>query len=127
VQALVAWLGEQEAAGRPAVAPRAAGLLVEGLHGLGHGLVADRAHVCLVHAHPERVRGDHQRHVASHETPLRLGALLASQAGVVDEGLDAQRSPEPGCERLAAGPGAGVDDRRQGLGLGQRRGDLRVL
>ena len=93
VQPLVAALGEQERPRRPAVAARAAGLLVVGLQRARDGLVAHRAHVGLVDAHPERVRGDDHLDLARHESPLGLGAVLARQAGVVGERLDPARVP----------------------------------
>ena len=62
VQPLVALLGEQQAAGRQAVAPASAGLLVIGLERAGDSGMADGADVGLVDPHPERVgRDDHPR------------------------------------------------------------------
>ena len=72
--------GEQQAARRLPVAPRAAGLLVVGLERARDALVADRPHVGLVDAHPERVGGDDDRRLAGHEAPLRLGPRVARQA-----------------------------------------------
>ena len=126
VQPLVLPRGEQQAARRPAVAARTAGLLVVGLDRAGDALVADGAHVGLVDAHPERVGGDHDRRLAGHEPALRLGARLARQAGVVGDDLDAQLGPEPGGEPLALRARARVDDPRQRARLGQRGGDAPV-
>ena len=72
--------GEQQAARGLAVAARAAGLLVVGLDRARDALVADRPHVGLVDAHPERVGRHHHRRLAGHEAPLRLGAQLAVRA-----------------------------------------------
>src|SRR5437868_2499899 len=47
VQALVALLGEEQTARRGAVAARAAGLLVVGLHRPGHAGVGHRPHIGL--------------------------------------------------------------------------------
>ena len=119
-------VAKSEAAGGLAVAPGAAGLLVVGLERARDALVADGAHVGLVDAHAERVGGDDDRRLAGHEAPLRLGARLAGQAGVVDDRLDAELARQPIGEPLALRARARVDDPGQRAGLGERGGDPAV-
>ena len=68
---LSAALGEQQRPRRRAVAPGAPGLLVVGLDRRRDARVGDRAHVGLVDAHAERVRGHDDLDLAGHEAPLR--------------------------------------------------------
>ena len=49
----------------------------------------DRAHVGLVDAHAEGVRGDDDVGLAAHERVLRRGALVGGHAGVVGGGVQA--------------------------------------
>ena len=86
-----------------------------------------RPDVGLVDAHAERVGGDDDLDLAIHEAPLRLGAGVAGQAGVVGGDLDAQRAGERLGERVGAAPRPGVDDRRAGRRVFQRGGDPAVL
>ena len=105
MQALVARRREQQAAGRRAVAPGAARLLVVRLDRAGHRLVADRPHVGLVDAHAERVRRHDDVDLAGHEAPLRLGARVARQARVVGEHRSC-RAPAPAAPRACRTPRA---------------------
>ncbi len=123
VQALVAVSGEEEAARRLPVAARAAGLLVVGLERLGDGRMADGSYVSLVDAHPEGVRRDDDVHLAVHEAPLRFGALLALEAGMVGRNGTPETSREKARERVAARARARVDDRRPGGRVGEDRCD----
>jgi hypothetical protein len=123
VQPLVARRGEQQAAGGPAVAPGAAGLLVVGLERPGHALVADRPHVGLVDAHAEGVRGDHDLGLAGHEAPLCGGAGLARHARVVGGHRHRQLAGQAARQPVALRARAGVDDRRPGLGRLERGDD----
>ena len=106
-----------------AVAPRAAGLLVVGLDRGRDGLVADRPHVGLVHAHPERVGGDDDGRGAVHEAPLHVRAQLPRQPCVIGDHLHAELPPQPVGEPVRLRARARVDDRRQRALLGQGRGD----
>ena len=112
-------------AGR-AVAPGAAGLLVVGLDRARHRLVADRAHVGLVDAHPERVGRHDDVDVAVHEAPLRVGALLARQARVVGHHRRAELVRQPRRQLVALRARARVDDRGQRARLLERRRDAAV-
>ncbi len=100
MQPLVARLGEQQAARRPAVAPGAAGLLVVALDRLRHRLVADRAHVGLVDAHAERVRRHDDTRLSAHERALHRRAPFPLQPRVVD-GNRLARATAPASWRAA--------------------------
>jgi hypothetical protein len=89
--------------------------------------VADRPHVGLVDAHAERVRRDDHVDVAGHEPPLRLGARVARQARVVGEHGLAERAREPLGQLVGARARPGVDDRREGALLRQRRDEPPLL
>ena len=81
---------EQEDLGRLAVAPRATGFLIVGLERSRHGVVHDDAHVRLVDAHPERVRGNDGANVAIHEGGLDVVAMRIVEPGVIGERRDAR-------------------------------------
>ena len=85
------------------------------------------AHVRLVDAHPERVRRHHHRRLAGHERALRLGARFALHPGVVGRHGPPELRAQPLRGRLRLLAGAGVDDRRQRIGLGQQRQRRRLL
>jgi hypothetical protein len=88
--------------------------------------VADRPHVRLVDAHAERVRRHDDRRVPGHKAPLRLGAGLAREPGVIGDRLDAELRREPRGEPLAVRPRARIDDAGQRARLGERGGDPAV-
>ena len=111
--------GEQQAARGLAVASGAARLLVVGLERLGHGGVADGAHVGLVDPHAEGVGGDDDLDLIGHEGALGAVAGLAVEAGVVGGDADAERAPQRVRQLLGARARPGVDDRRAGRGVGQ--------
>ena len=74
VERLVPVLGQQQRTRRCAVASPSAGLLVVGLERGRHRGVHHRAHVRLVHTHPERVGGADDANVIGQEAALDLGA-----------------------------------------------------
>ena len=113
-------------AGR-AVASGAARLLVVGLQRPRHARVDDRAHVRLVHAHPEGVGGADHPHVVGEEAALHRRAPLAVEAGVVGRRLLAEGGAQLPGQLLRARPRAGVHDRRQRIRLAQRLRHQRPL
>ena len=74
---------DEDAVGRAAVAPGAARLLVVALQVARHVVVDDEAHVGLVDAHAEGVRGHHDRGAVVEEVVLVLAPLLRREARVV--------------------------------------------
>ena len=76
---------QEEYFGRLPVAAGATGLLIVCLERARHGMVHDHAHVRLVDAHAERVRGDDGADVAIHERRLHVVPVRIVQAGVVRE------------------------------------------
>src|SRR4029453_11961294 len=93
----IALVEEEDAAGRVAVAPRAAGLLEVALERRRRLIVDDVADVGLVDAEAERARRHHHDALAlAHEPPLVLGAVLVAHLSVVARGRDLdQPKPEP--------------------------------
>ena len=73
----------------------------------------DRAHVRLVHPHPERVGGHHHPDVVVQEAPLHGRAPLTVEPGVVRKRLLAQFVGEPLGDLLRPRARARVDDRWQ--------------
>ncbi len=121
VQALVALLGEQQAAGRGAVPPGSAGLLVIGLERARHGGVTDGPHVRLVDSHAEGVGRDEHRHLARHEPLLSRGPHLPGKPRVVGGHVLAQGAREQLSHLLTRAAGPGVHDRGQRIRLAQCR------
>ena len=106
--------GQQDRARRQAVAARAAGLLVVGLEARRQRPVPDRAHVGLVDAHAERVRGDDDVGVPAHERVLARRARPGVHPGVVGDGAQILGGEQRG-DLLGALAGAAVHDGRSVL------------
>ena len=83
----------------------------------------DGAHIRLVDAHAEGVRGHHDWRLARHERALRLGAGLALHARVIGGNMLTQLAAQPLGGRIGALARAGIDDRGQRSGLGQQGRD----
>ena len=90
VKRLVAVLGEQQRTRGVPVAARAPGLLVVGLERRRHARVQDRAHVRLVHPHPEGVGGADRRARVAQEAPLDSARCSAMEPRVVGHRLLAE-------------------------------------